>query len=568
MKFYLLLFSLLNFSVLSEAQLKFIIEDFEGVPDGPLNIKNGDGLFTFGNTKASINSKMGFHSDGHINYLGDRSIMVYKDGSLDYGGWGKGMGINVDLNPDQDYLNFYIYVPTDVSKTASSIKIELQEDDNGDNVYEKELDDSWVYIQKIEPGSSNAGDKNTWKLISIPLNKFTDANQGGDGMFNISYEKGKLFCFIMSFVDSPEKKMPKQNPDDLKKLQPWYFDFICFSKGALPTGDAVFNTPVASKTDFCNLGAWSKEGKPGDFCDIAYGFQNNFNASKKLGIIHFFQPFSTDGGNMQNNYPSVERINKVIQEGYIPLITLEDHFAKISPTMKQPNLYSITEGHFDDFFADWAKQLKKVKGDVLLRILHEFNGDWYPWCIVNNDKNPKLLVTAFRRIHRIFQEQGATNVKFIWCPNSTSYPQESWNTIMQAYPGDEYVHYVALDIYNGAGKDPLPAWRSFRKEGIENYFVLTQQLPNKPLLICETASRERKAGENTEAQNKAEWIRQMSEALQSDMSKIRLLVWFNEKETFKVNSSDESKKSFLDYVWKDDYFKSGTEYIYPLLQKY
>jgi beta-mannanase len=283
-------------------------------------------------------------------------------------------------------------------------------------------------------------------------------------------------------------------------------------------------------------------------------------------VIHFFQPFATDGGAQQNQYPSVDRINKVIESGYVPMITLEDHFVNVKPGMQQPNLYSIVEGHFDSFFKAWANQIRQVKGVVLLRILHEFNGDWYPWCLANNDKDPKLLIKAFRHIHDMFTQSNVTNVKFIWCPNSMSWPQESWNFIMDAYPGDEYVDYVGLDIYNGAGKDPT-VWRSFRKEGMENYFVLTQRLPNKTLFVCETASREREAGESASAQNKAEWIRQMSEALGTDMSGVRLLAWFNEKKTFHVTSSEGAQGAFLDYVLKNDHFKSGTSYLKPLLDK-
>jgi hypothetical protein len=45
-----------------------------------------------------------------------------------------------------------------------------------------------------------------------------------------------------------------------------------------------------------------------------------------------------------------------------------------------------------------------------------------------------------------------------------------------------------------------------------------------------------------------------------------LLTWFNEKETFKINSSPESQKAFLNYIIKDDFFKSGSSYISPLFQ--
>jgi hypothetical protein len=541
------------------AQLKFIVEDFEGYADGVNDLKE-NGLFAFGDVKANIDSKIHEANTTRFkDYLGQKALKIETRGQTNFGGWGKGIGLNVELEKEKDFLNFYVRMETENENylnESSTIKIELQEDDNINNVYQKEMDDSWTYTQTIVSnelaGSTNSGDKKLkkWKLISIPLEDFKDANPGGDNLFNINYKEGKLFCIVISFF------YPQ---GDFKKLngKKFFFDFICFSKGKLTPVDGISEPPQASNNDFCILGAWSKEGNTADFIDIGHVFENNFkpDCKKKIGVVHFFQPFATDGGNKQNQFPSEERISKVIKEGYIPMITLENHFVNTDPSLKQPNLYSIVEGHFDVFFGNWAKQIKEVKGIVLLRILHEFNGNWYPWSIVKNDKDPQLLIRAFRHIRKIFREKNVTNVKFIWCPNSMSIPQEPWNYIMKAYPGDEYVDYVGLDIYNGAGEGSI--WRSFKKEGIENYFLLTQKIPLKSLFVCEVASRERRKNEPSSAQGKEEWIRQMSEALKSDMSKIRLLTWFNEKETFKINSSAGSKNAYLNYIMKDDYFKPG-----------
>lgn len=519
------------------AQLKFIVEDFEGIADGASDLK-ANGIFSFGNITGSI-----IKEPQKETYSGERFIKLKVEGNKDFGGWGKGLGSNIELDVKKDYLNFYVY-----TNDTNTIKIELQEDDNGDHVYKKENDDSWFYFKKLDI-------KDSWQLISLPLNQFKDNSKSGDGIFNISYKEGKLFSLIITFTGH----------NNQRNYLAWSFDFFCFSQGKLPVRTVIFAPPSADAGDFCSLGAWSKEGNTADFSDIASGFEKNFNSEKKLGVVHFFQPFSIEK-DREYHYPSVERINKIIVQGYIPMITIEDHFVKTNPGTKQPNLYSIIEGHFDSFFSDWASQIKKVDGLVLLRILHEFNGDWYPWCIVNNDKNPELLIKAFRHIHDIFKNQDAINVKFIWCPNSTSYPQEKWNFIMSAYPGDEYVDFVGLDIYNGAGKG-LPPWRSFRKEGIENYFILTQRKPDKPLLICETASRERTGTELKSSQDKAEWIKQMSEALVSDMSKVRLLTWFNEKKTYPVNSSILSKETFQHYILYNNYFKSGTGELKQMLGK-
>jgi beta-mannanase len=551
----LLLFVIVSFCYTpAEAQLKFLLEDFEGLADGSSGLKE-NGVFSFGFAKVEVDSKV--HAVP-LDYCGRKALRIERTDKPAYGGWGKGIGANIDLVPTEDYLNFYVYFPlnTPLVEASNALKIELQEDDNQDNVYKREQDDSWTYTLVIEnvPVAKKAEEQ--WSLISIPLSKFKDDNPGGDGDFNISYQEGKLFSVIFSFVGE----------NNFRVKQECYFDFVCFSKGKLPQGKTTFSAPAAAKNDFCSLGAWSAEGNTAHFAEIGGVFEKHFESGshKKLGVVHFFQPFGKEDQNKLIQYPSVERINKVIKQGYLPMITLENHFVNSTPNAKQPNLYSIVEGHFDSFFGYWASQIKQVNGVVLLRILHEFNGDWYPWCVVNNSKNPELLAKAFRYIHNIFKENKVNNVKFIWCPNSMSVPQESWNQIMNAYPGDEYVDYVGLDIYNGAGKSTT--WRSFRREGIENYFVLTQKLPHKPLFICEVASREKKGSEPNSLQSKADWIQQMSEALKSDMSKIKLLTWFNEKETFKINSSREAKNAFLNYVMKDDYFKSGTEYIYPLIK--
>jgi beta-mannanase len=136
--------------------------------------------------------------------------------------------------------------------------------------------------------------------------------------------------------------------------------------------------------------------------------------------------------------------------------------------------------------------------------------------------------------------------------------------MMDAYPGDEYVDLVGLDIYNGAGKGAF--WRSFRKEGIENYFVLTDKLPQKPIIVCEAASRERRAGECSNCENKGEWIKEMTETLESDMSRVKLLSWFNEKEYFRVNSSKESEKSYEKNVIQNNYFSEGSKDLKAVIE--
>jgi hypothetical protein len=523
------------------AQLKYLVDDFEGLAENQVDFKK-EGYFSFGNAKTSAQSKF---TTGN-GYSGERAIKITWNGTNKFGGWGKGLGMMVDLIPEEDFFNFYIYAPLS-NKRNDRIKISIEEDDNASGKYEPEHDETWNYISDIKP-------KDDWQLISIPLKDFYPTGKGGDKIFNTGYKGGKIFSIIFTFLDTSA----------INQNQQWYFDFISFSKGRLPTGQNILSPPLANEHDYALLGAWSEEGNSGNFTKIASTFEGYFNKDiqKKLGVVHLFQPFALGKDVESNQYPSVSHLNDIIALGYIPMITLENHYVQVNKNHKQPNLYSIIEGHYDFLFYEWTERIKKVNGPVLIRILHEFNGDWYPWCISKNENQPWLYIEAYKRIVNFFKHHQVNNAKFVWCPNSMSIPQEPWNYIMDAYPGDDFVDFVGLDIYNGAGESGTPLWRSFRKEAIENYYLLTEKLPHKPLIICEVASRERLPKEPASAEDKAGWIAQMAEALSTDLSKVRLVVWFNEYNNFKITSSEKAKNSFNKNIWQNNFFRSSdTEFI-------
>lgn len=525
----------LLFATAGHTQLKTVIEDFEGLADGQTQFPK-EGIFSYGGIKLTALQ----HVTTGSGYSGVRAIKAQWTGKEWYGGWGIGTGLNKELNAATDFFSFYMYCPKLDSVLMDKLKIYIEDDDNDNGNFENEKDDSWHYELSISKADY-------WQLVSVPLAEFRDANKTGDGKFNISHKDGKLLTVSFSFLNS-EKYSPAHY---------WYFDFISFTKGKLKTQDGLFLPLPAPKDASCMLGAWSKTGSDLNYTLIAKDFEKDFvwAKKKKINIVSFYKPFSADGKKVPNIYPAVDSLNELVKAGYTPMITLESRFAKAADTVLQPNLYAVNEGHLDYYFSDWARRLKNVKGDVYLRILHEFNGNWYPWCVANNDKNPQHFIKAFRRIRGIFWNEKATNVRFVWCPNSMSTPQASWNNFMDAYPGDEYVDVVGLDVFNGAGQTGVPVWRSFRYEVADAYFQVTEKIPNKPLIICETSSRERFESEKGFLPNKAEWIRQMAEALKTDLHKIKALVWFNQYDYYKVSSSLESQSAYLKYIWNDDYFR-------------
>lgn len=131
----------------------------------------------------------------------------------------------------------------------------------------------------------------------------------------------------------------------------------------------------------------------------------------------------------------------------------------------QIHLQDIVDGKWDSYIKARGAEFASVGAPIMVRWGHEFNGDWYPWGIVNNGGNPALYISAYRRVHDLAVAAGATNVQWVWCFNNSSTPNSSFNDPAQSYPGDAYVDWVGIDGYNwGLGPSWDPAgnyWTSF-----------------------------------------------------------------------------------------------------------
>jgi len=186
-----------------------LMEDFEGFSADSIDLSK-ENFFSYGSAKITVDHS---HSDGSPISL-KSSLEVEWTGAENYGGWGKGIGANIDLDITTDFLNFRIFIPEGV-KTEESIKIILEEDDNDDGKLQKDKDDAWVYTVNIPV-------KSGWQMISAPLKDFKDDNEGGDQKFNVT-RKGGLHTVIFGFL----------NTEKYVRGQKWYFDFVCFSHGKI-----------------------------------------------------------------------------------------------------------------------------------------------------------------------------------------------------------------------------------------------------------------------------------------------------------------------------------------------
>lgn len=244
--------------------------------------------------------------------------------------------------------------------------------------------------------------------------------------------------------------------------------------------------------------------------------------------------------------------DRVIKNGAIPHIVWEPWLWSDKEKIKLDN---IIAGEWDDHIREWAKDIKAWGNPIFLRWGHEFNIEGYPWCTVNNGRNPKKYVEAYRHVVNIFKSEGASNAKFIWCPMRESWPQESWNDMEKAYPGDDYVDWIGIDGYNWGTTQGWSSWQSFKELFRDVARQLWRKHPGKPIMIAEFGSAN-KGGD------KGNWMTEITGELKK-MPYVKAVNWFDEmKETdWRIETSPKTLGAFKKMISAPYYAASSKGYF-------
>ena len=252
---------------------------------------------------------------------------------------------------------------------------------------------------------------------------------------------------------------------------------------------------------------------------------------KTPAVVNWFQDWS--GGFVREYFEDVSR------RGATPMVTWEPkNYSRSGSAVNQPDyaLRTIIAGKHDTYIRNYARESAAWGKPMYMRFAHEMNGDWYPWAAGVNGNTSAEYVAAWRHIHDIFQQEGATNVRWVWAPN---YAFSGTTPFAELYPGDAYVDWVGIDGYNWGGS----GWTSFADVFGPSYRTLAQ-MTNKPMMIAETASAE--AGGD-----KAAWIRQaFLKDVPYNFPRIKAVLWFsiNLERDWRVSSSPASLTAYKEVV--------------------
>jgi len=150
------------------------------------------------------------------------------------------------------------------------------------------------------------------------------------------------------------------------------------------------------------------------------------------------------------------------------------------------NTDAIARGDWDGLIAARAQSVAMLNTPVFIRWFWEMDGNKKQGFI----SSPASYQKAWRHIHDIFAQAGATNAVWVWCPNASAFGD---GEAMPYYPGAAYVDWVCGDGYNFAPNRPGDKWESFAE--IYTSFYANAARLGKPLMIGEFGVLERKPGE-------------------------------------------------------------------------
>ncbi|HEU5104583.1 MAG TPA: glycosyl hydrolase [Solirubrobacterales bacterium] len=275
---------------------------------------------------------------------------------------------------------------------------------------------------------------------------------------------------------------------------------------------------------------------------------------KRMSLLHFMAPFSHCSSSGCGYYPFPdEEMETIRSHGAIPFFSWSSQ--SIPSTEEQPDyqLADVISGRYDGFIRDWATDARRWGRPFFLRFNWEMNGDWFPWAEDANGNRPGEFVRAWRHVHDIFSDAGATNPIWVWCPNVDF--EDKFRSLRSLYPGDDYVEWTCLDGYN-SGTNPAKddRWRSFDQLYRHSYDEIVNEIaPSKPMVLGEIASSE-------QGGSKAQWIAEMLRDLPVEYPKVRGLVWFDKFENgmdWPIETSESAVAAFAAGIGSPAYAAGG-----------
>lgn len=184
----------------------------------------------------------------------------------------------------------------------------------------------------------------------------------------------------------------------------------------------------------------------------------------------------------------------------------------------ESSVYAVLNGQYDEQIRALARVVKDQGEPVLFRLNNEMNGDWCNYSALHYGLETRLYKDVWNWIYQVFQEEGASNARWIFNPNERSFPNYRWNHMLAYLPPADQIHAIGLTGYNTGTYYSGENWRSFR-EIYQPIYDEYLQVFDYPFLITEFSS-------SSVGGSKSAWIQEMFDDLRH-FPELEGLIWWN-----------------------------------------
>jgi beta-mannanase len=197
---------------------------------------------------------------------------------------------------------------------------------------------------------------------------------------------------------------------------------------------------------------------------------------------------------------------------------------------------AVIDGTYDEYIRSFARDAKAFGDTILLRYAHQANSDYLPWGFGGGSDFGNTADTfrrMWRHVHRIFDDVGASNVKWVWtvatqtCGGDGKVVAFTVRNCMDrpvGYPGDAWVDYVGFTWENwgtapAGSVIPSGPWTPL-VAGLRPVVRALSAITRKPIIAAAVASA-------PGGGDRARWIRRGYKAVYEKLPKVVAIVWLN-----------------------------------------
>jgi hypothetical protein len=201
----------------------------------------------------------------------------------------------------------------------------------------------------------------------------------------------------------------------------------------------------------------------------------------------------------------------------------------------------ILTGAIDDEIRAHARQIKNLRQPVLLRLRWEMDRP----NLAPSVGSPQSYQDSWRYVRRIFAEEKARNVSWVFCPTAEGFAAGRAGDF---YPGDDQVDWTCVDVYAGTRLAPM-------SELLAPFLHWAGQRP-KPMMIGEYGiSRAWSADE------RAQWLTEAAVVFKAN-PQIKAVLYFEsdpeeraEQGTFSLSDDPPALEAFAQTA-RDSWFNT------------